>query len=45
MPINVNYKNPVISFLKNHIQHYDHERYWTYREYVTNPTSGGVKSN
>ena len=43
MPINVNYKNPVISFLKNHIQHYDHERYWKYREYVTNPTSGGGK--
>lgn len=43
MPINVNYKNPVIGFVKGFIQHYDHHKYWKYRAYVTNPSVGGGK--
>ena len=41
MPINVNYKNPLVAFMKSFIQHYDHQKYWRYREYVTNPAIGG----
>lgn len=43
MPINVNYKNPLVAFMKSFIQHYDHQKYWRYREYVTNPAIGRGK--
>ena len=45
MPINVNYKNPLVAFMKSFIQHYDHQKYWRYREYVTNPAIGGGGQN
>lgn len=28
MAMNVNYHNPIIAFMKNWIQHYNHDRYW-----------------
>lgn len=37
MPINVNYKHPLIACIKSWIQHYDHHKYWKYREFVTDP--------
>ena len=41
MPINVNYKNPIIGWMKSKIQHYNHDKYWRWREFVTNPNRGG----
>lgn len=41
MPLNINLNNPIISMLKNYFQHYNHKKYWKYREYVTNPAMGG----
>lgn len=41
MPLNVNYKNPLINFVRGFVQHYDHKKYWRYREFVTNPSIGG----
>ena len=35
----VNKSNPVIHFLQCLIQHYDHDRYWRYREKVMTPTN------
>lgn len=43
MPINVNYKHPLISLVRGFIQHYDHQKYWSYRAYVTNPAVGRGK--
>lgn len=37
MPINVNYKHPLIAWVKSSVQHYNHHKYWKYREFVTNP--------
>lgn len=38
--MNVNYYNPIIGFVRGWIQHYDHIKYWRYRDYVTNPALG-----
>ena len=42
MPMNVNYHNPVINFVRGWIQHYDHKKYWTYREKVISPAGGVI---
>lgn len=43
MAMNVNYHNPIIALVKGWMQHYNHERYWRYREKVVIPAVGGVK--
>ena len=43
MPLNVNYKHPLINYVRCTIQHYDHQKYWRYRAFVTNPAVGGGK--
>lgn len=40
--MNVKYDKGIIKFLKGKIQHYDEEKYWKYREIVTNPA---IKKN
>ena len=42
MPINVNYRHPLIAWVKGLVQHYNHEKYWRYRKFVTSPESKGV---
>lgn len=41
MPMNVNYRHPLINFLRCWIQHYDHRKYWKYRDSVLKFNSGG----
>ena len=42
MAMNVNYHNPIIAFMKNWIQHYNHDRYWRYRQFVLSPRGGKI---
>lgn len=41
MAMNVNYHNPIINFVRCILQHYNHERYWRYREKVIK-SGGGI---
>lgn len=40
MPINVNWRNPIIALVKAWVQHYNHDKYWRYRSYVTKSVGG-----
>lgn len=40
MPLNVNIHHPLISFLKGMVQHYNHKKYWRYRDYCVR--GGGI---
>lgn len=41
--MNVDYHNPFIALVKGWMQHYNHEKYWRYREKVVRPAVGGAK--
>lgn len=42
MPLQtVNVQNPFIRTIRGWVQGYNHEKYWKYRDYVTNPLVGG----
>ena len=41
--MNVEYNNPLIACVKSRIQHYNHNKYWRYRESVVRPASGAKK--
>ncbi len=39
LEMNVNPENRLVSIMVHHIQHYNPQRYWKWREIVVNPTS------
>lgn len=41
--MNVNPENRIVSIMVHHIQHYNPERYWKWREIVVNPSSSVPK--